>query len=65
MNAYSQYVDGPKIALWAGLAVGLGLVIHEIFFAFAAAIALRGLFEWFIHCLWAEEKHSAGAAHHA
>lgn len=45
-----EHADPPRLALWTGLALALGIVLHRIFFLAAAALALAApisrLFEW-------------------
>ncbi len=56
-NTRLEYADAPSIALWTGLAVGLGLIVHNVFFVFAAAIALSVPFGRFID--WVREGEQA------
>ena len=41
-----EYAELPRVALWTGLAVGLGIVVHNVFFLIAAMIALTVPFRW-------------------
>ena len=36
-------VDGARVALLVGLSVGLGIVVHEVFFLVGGAIAVGAL----------------------
>lgn len=36
-------VDGARVALLVGLSVGLGIVVHEVFFLIGGAIAVGAL----------------------
>lgn len=36
-------VDGTRVALMVGLSIGLGIVVHEVFFLFGGAIAVGAL----------------------
>jgi hypothetical protein len=36
-------VDGSRVALLVGLSVGLGIVVHEVFFLVGGAIAVGAL----------------------
>ncbi len=48
-----EYAESPRVALWTGLAIALGIVLHRVFFLFALAIALSRPFAWLIN--WARE----------
>jgi hypothetical protein len=48
--------DIRTVTILAALAAGLGLVVHKVFFAFAAAIALSVPFGRFIDSMREEEK---------
>lgn len=41
-----EYAELPRVVLWTGLAVGLGIVVHNVFFLIAAMIALTVPFRW-------------------
>lgn len=43
-----EYADSPRVALCAGLAIALGIVLHRVFFIVAAMIALAAPFGWLI-----------------
>jgi hypothetical protein len=49
-DALLEYADTPRLALWTGLAIALGIILHRIFFLLAAVIALiapmQKLLEW-------------------
>ena len=60
-----EYAEVPKVALWAGLAVGLGIVVHDIFFLIAAMIALSVPFGWLIDWVREAEERSAPIRRHA
>jgi hypothetical protein len=36
-------VDGARVALLVGLSIGLGIVVHEVFFLVGGAIAVGAL----------------------
>lgn len=41
-------LNTPRIALLAGLAIGLGIVVHDVFFLVAAAIAATVPAHWLL-----------------
>ena len=56
-----EYAGAPKIALCTGLAVGLGIVVHNVFFLIATMIALSIPFGWLINWVReAEERPKTG-----
>ena len=54
-----EYAGVPKVALWTGLAVGLGIVVHNVFFLIAAIIALSVPFGWLIDWVREADERSA------
>ena len=36
-------VDGTRVAVLVGVSIGLGLLVHEVFFLFGGAIAVGAL----------------------
>ena len=36
-------VDGPRVAVLVGVSIGLGLLVHEVFFLVGGAIAVGAL----------------------
>ena len=44
-----EYAESPRAALWAGIAIALGLVLHRVFFLVAAIIALTGPVGWLLN----------------
>lgn len=60
-----EYAEVPKAALWTGLAVGLGIVVHNVFFLIAAAIALSVSFGWLIDWVRDADQRSAPIRRHA
>ena len=60
-----EYAEVPKVALWTGLAVGLGIVVHNVFFLIAAMIALSVPFGRLINLAWEAEGRSTPIRRHA
>ena len=52
-----EHAETSRLALSAGVAVALGLILHRIFFLAAAAIALIAPVAWLIE--WLHEKSAA------
>jgi hypothetical protein len=54
-------VDGARVALLVGLSVGLGIVVHEVFFLVGGAIAVGALAVGTAHALQehADQTHPA------
>ena len=46
-----EYAGAPEVALRTGLAIGLGIVVHNVFFLIAAMIALSIPFGWLVNWL--------------
>ena len=44
-----EYAESPRAAIWAGVAIALGIVLHRVFFLIAAMIALAGPFGWLLN----------------
>ena len=44
-------LNTPRIALLAGLAIGLGIVVHDVFFLVATAIAATVPAHWLLRHL--------------
>jgi hypothetical protein len=55
-------VDGARVALLVGLSVGLGIVVHEVFFLVGGAIAVGTLAVGAAHALQ-EHAEQARPAH--
>ena len=60
-----EYAELPRVALWTGLAVGLGIVVHNVFFLIAAMIALSVPFGWLIDWVREADERSAPIRRHA
>ena len=60
-----EYAGAPGVAVWTGLAVGLGIVVHNVFFLIAAMIALSIPFGWFVNWVREAEERSASIRRHA
>lgn len=55
-------VDGARVALLVGLSVGLGIVVHEVFFLVGGAIAVGALTVATVHAVQ-EHAEDARPAH--
>jgi len=60
-----KYPGAPEVALWSGLAVGLGIVVHDVFFLIAVMIALIIPFGWLINWVREADERSASTRRHA
>jgi hypothetical protein len=54
-------VDGARAALLVGLSVGLGIVVHEVFFLVGGAIAVGALAVGAAHALEEHAEHARPA----
>ena len=52
----SEYADPPRLALWTGLAIALGIILHRIFFLVAALVALVAPLRWLVEWLRKHEE---------
>lgn len=64
-NVETDTIDGARVALWTGISLGLGIVVHRIFFLVALAIALSTPFGWLVHRLREAGEHAAPNHKHA
>jgi hypothetical protein len=60
-----EFADPPMMAMWTGLAIGLGLVVDKIFFLVAAIIALVRPIGWLINRHRQAEERSTPQRRHA
>lgn len=57
-------VDGARVALLVGLSIGLGIVVHEVFFLVAGAIGVGALSVGATHAIKEHAEHSRPAHQH-
>jgi hypothetical protein len=57
-------VDGGRVALLLGLSVGLGIVVHEVFFLVGGAIAVGALSIATAHAIQEHAEHSRPVRQH-
>lgn len=57
-------VDGPRIALLVGASIGLGILVHEVFFLVGGAIAVGALTVATAHALQEHTEHARPARQH-
>jgi hypothetical protein len=57
-------VDGPRIALLVGASIGLGILVHEVFFLVGGAIAVGALTVSTAHALQEHGEHTRPARQH-
>jgi hypothetical protein len=57
-------VDGARVALLVGLSVGLGIVVHEVFFLVGGAIAIGALAVGTAHALQEHADQTRPARQH-
>lgn len=57
-------VDGARVALLAGLSIGLGIAVHEVFFLVGGAIAVDALTVATAHALQEHAEHARPARQH-
>lgn len=56
-------IDPTRVALFIGISIGLGIVVHEGFFAVAGAIAVGGLAVAALHAVQQHAQHAHPASH--
>jgi hypothetical protein len=57
-------VDGPRVALLVGASIGLGILVHEVFFLVGGAIAVGALTVATAHALQEHGEHERPARQH-
>lgn len=57
-------VDGPRVALLVGASIGLGILVHEVFFLVGGAIAVGALTVATAHALQEHTEHARPARQH-
>lgn len=57
-------VDGVRVALLVGLSIGLGIVVHEVFFLVGGAIAVGALTVATAHAAQEHAEHGRLAHQH-
>lgn len=57
-------VDGPRVALFVGASIGLGILVHEVFFLVGGAIAVGALTVATAHALQEHGEHTRPARQH-
>ena len=57
-------VDGPRVALLVGASIGLGILVHEVFFLVGGAIAVGALTVATAHALQEHAAHAQPARRH-
>lgn len=57
-------VDGARVALLVGVSVGLGIVVHEVFFLVGGAIAVGALAAGAAHALQEHGDQTRPAGQH-
>ncbi len=50
-NTSLEYADTPRVVLWTGAAIALGVIIHHVFFLVALVIALVTPLVWLVERL--------------
>ena len=63
-NALHDDLNIPRITLLAGLAIGLGIVVHEVFFLVAGAIAAIVPARWLLRHLQQDRELAQPAYRH-
>lgn len=58
-------VDGTRVALLVGVSVGLGIVVHEVFFLFGGAIAVGALAAAVAHAAAGHAEQTRPARQHS
>ena len=51
-----EYAESPRAAIWAGIAIALGIILHRIFFLVAAVIVLIAPLGWLAEWLRKQEN---------
>jgi hypothetical protein len=57
-------VDGARVALLVGASIGLGILVHEVFFLVGGAIAVGALTVATAHALQDHAEHARPARQH-
>jgi hypothetical protein len=57
-------VDGPRVALLAGLSIGLGIAVHEVFFLAGGVIVVGALSVATAHAIQEHAEHARRAHQH-
>ena len=57
-------VDGPRVALLVGGSIGLGILVHEVFFLVGGVIAVGALTVSTAHALQEHTEHARPARQH-
>ena len=57
-------VDGARVALLVGASIGLGILVHEVFFLVGGAIAVGALTVATAHALQEHAEHARPARQH-
>lgn len=59
-----EHADGPRLSLWAAVALALGLLVHRAFFLLAALLVLVAPIGWLIEWLQKHEQQTAMQGRH-
>ena len=54
-----EHAESPRMAIWAGIAIALGIILHRIFFLLAAVIVLIAPLGWLVEWLRKQEDATA------